>query len=118
MAAGASLGTGAAQAANAGPLITRKIPSTGEMLPVIGLGTSGPFEVGNSATDRAPLQEVLTAFFASGARLIDTSPMYSTAEGVLGDLLTPSMQKEVFLATKVWTRGDREGVEQMKHSAQ
>jgi diketogulonate reductase-like aldo/keto reductase len=117
MAAGASLGTGA-QAANAGPLITRRIPSTGEMLPVIGLGTSGPFEVGNSATDRAPLKEVLTAFFASGARLIDTSPMYSTAEGVLGDLLTASMQKEVFLATKVWTRGDREGVEQMKHSAQ
>jgi diketogulonate reductase-like aldo/keto reductase len=117
MAAGASLGSGA-HAANAGPLITRKIPSTGETLPVIGLGTSGPFEVGNSAADRGPLKDVLTAFFASGARLIDTSPMYSTAEGVLGDLLTASMQKEVFLATKVWTRGEREGVEQMKHSAQ
>src|SRR5262249_29855512 len=117
MAAGASLGTGAS-AASGEPLITRKIPSTGEAIPVLGLGTSGPFEVGNSGTDRAPLKEVLTAFFASGARLIDTSPMYSTAEGVLGELLTPAMQKDVFLATKVWTRGDREGAEQMNHSAQ
>jgi aryl-alcohol dehydrogenase-like predicted oxidoreductase len=109
---------GTVAAASAGPLITRKIPSTGEELPVIGLGTSGPFEVGTSKSDRAPLKEVLDAFFAAGARLIDTSPMYSTAETVLGDLLTSSQQQKVFLATKVWTRGDREGAEQMKHSAQ
>lgn len=117
MAAGASIGTGASAAAS-GPLITRKIPSTGEALPVIGLGTSGPFEVGSSANDRGPLKEVLSAFFAAGAKLIDTSPMYSTAEAVLGELLTSSMHNNVFLATKVWTRGEREGVEQMKHSAQ
>jgi diketogulonate reductase-like aldo/keto reductase len=101
-----------------GPLITRKIPSTGEAVPVIGLGTSGPFEVGDSASARAPLKEVLEAFFAAGAKLIDTSPMYSTAEGVLGDLLTPQMHERVFLATKVWTRGEREGIAQMKKSAQ
>ena len=118
MAAGASLGSGASAAASPGPLLTRKIPSSGDSIPVLGLGTSGPFEVGNSATDRKPLKEVLDAFFAAGGRLIDTSPMYSTAEGVLGDLLTASMQEHVFLATKVWTRGEREGVEQMKHSAQ
>lgn len=117
MAAGASLGSGAS-AASSGPLITRKIPSTGEALPIIGLGTSGPFEVGSSPNDRAPLKEVLNAFFAAGARLVDTSPMYSTAEGVLGELFTPSMHERMFLATKVWTRGEREGVEQMKHSAQ
>lgn len=117
MAAGASLGEGAS-AASSGPLITRRIPSTGEAIPILGLGTSGPFEVGNAPADRAPLKEVLSAFFAAGARLVDTSPMYSTAEGVLGDLLTPSMQERVFLATKVWTRGEREGVEQMKHSEQ
>jgi aryl-alcohol dehydrogenase-like predicted oxidoreductase len=117
MAAGASL-RGTAAAASAGPLITRKIPSTGEEIPVIGLGTSGPFEVGTSKSDRAPLKEVLDGFFGAGARLIDTSPMYSTAEGVLGELLTSSQQEKVFLATKVWTRGDREGIEQMKHSAQ
>jgi diketogulonate reductase-like aldo/keto reductase len=118
MAAGAAVSGSAAAAAATGPLLTRKIPSSGEAIPVIGLGTSGPFEVGNSATGRAPLKEVLNGFFAAGARLIDTSPMYSTAETVLGDLMTPSMQERVFLATKVWTRGEREGVEQMKHSAE
>lgn len=101
-----------------GALITRRIPATGEELPVIGLGTSGPFEVGKSNAERAPLRQVLNAFFAAGAKLIDTSPMYSTAETVLGDLLTPAMHQRVFLATKVWTRGEREGEEQMKHSAQ
>ncbi|MEP7242528.1 MAG: aldo/keto reductase [Gammaproteobacteria bacterium] len=116
MAAGVAV-SGGAVAAAAGALITRKIPSTGEALPVIGLGTSGPFEVGNSPAARAPLKEVLNGFFASGARLIDTSPMYSTAEAVLGDLMTPSMQEHVFLATKVWTRGESEGVLQMQHSA-
>ncbi|HEV7716747.1 MAG TPA: aldo/keto reductase, partial [Steroidobacteraceae bacterium] len=116
MAAGVAV-SGGAVGAPADALITRKIPSTGEALPVIGLGTSGPFEVGNSAAARDPLKEVLEGFFAAGARLIDTSPMYSTAEAVLGDLLTPAMQAKVFLATKVWTRGEREGVEQMTHSA-
>ncbi|HVY81300.1 MAG TPA: aldo/keto reductase [Steroidobacteraceae bacterium] len=117
MAASASLGA-SARAAAAGPLLTRKIPSSGESLPALGLGTSGSFEVGDSPKEREPLKEVLHAFFAAGGRLIDTSPMYSTAEAVLGDLLTPSMQERVFLATKVWTRGEAEGVEQMKHSAQ
>jgi len=115
VAAAASAG---ARAAAAGPLITRKIPSSGEAIPVIGLGTSGPFEAGNSPAERAPLKEVLDAFFAAGARLIDTSPMYSTAEGVLGDLMTPAMHERVFLATKVWTRGQREGVQQMTKSGE
>jgi aryl-alcohol dehydrogenase-like predicted oxidoreductase len=97
-------------------MITRKIPSSGEALPVIGLGTSGPFEVGSSAVERAPVAEVLEAFFAGGGQLIDTSPMYSTAEAVLGDLLTPQMHERVFMATKVWTRGERAGVEQMSRS--
>jgi aryl-alcohol dehydrogenase-like predicted oxidoreductase len=105
-------------AASAEALITRKIPSSAEELPIIGLGTSGPFEVDATESERAPLREVLTAFFAAGARLIDTSPMYSTAEGVLGELLTTQMHERAFLATKVWTRGARSGVEQMTHSAQ
>jgi aryl-alcohol dehydrogenase-like predicted oxidoreductase len=98
--------------------ILRKIPSSGESLPVIGLGTSGPFEVGDSSAARAPLQQVLDAFFAANGRLIDTSPMYSSAERVLGDLLTPQMHRRAFLATKVWTSGERSGIEQMTHSAQ
>jgi aryl-alcohol dehydrogenase-like predicted oxidoreductase len=99
-------------------LLTRKIPSSGEALPVIGLGTSGPFEVGADRATRAPLADVLETFFAAGATLIDTSPMYSTAEDVLGDLLTPPMQQRAFIATKVWTRGEQEGIAQMTRSAQ
>jgi diketogulonate reductase-like aldo/keto reductase len=116
--AAAAATSGGAGAISAGPLITRKIPSTGEAIPVIGLGTSGPFEVGNSPSERAPLKEVLEAFFAAGARLIDTSPMYSTAEGVLGELMSPAMHERVFLATKVWTRGERDGVQQMTKSGE
>jgi aryl-alcohol dehydrogenase-like predicted oxidoreductase len=97
-------------------VLERRIPSSGETLPVIGLGTSGPFEVGTGAAERAPLAQVLTAFFAAGARLIDTSPMYSTAERVLGELLSEDMHRHAFLATKVWTRGERAGVEQMRKS--
>jgi len=111
-------GAAPAVATAAAPLIRRRIPSSGEELPIIGLGTSGPFEVDAAEAHRAPLREVLGAFFAAGARLIDTSPMYSTAEGVLGDLLSPQMRESAFLATKVWTRGESEGIEQMRHSAQ
>ena len=64
---------------------------------------------------------MLRAFFAGGATLIDTSPMYSTAEAVLGDLLTPEQQAKVFVATKVWTpgsggHGEQKGIEQMQRS--
>ena len=111
----------AAHAAASDKLLLRKIPSSGELLPAIGLGTSGPFEVGESERDRAPLLEVLTAFFGKGATLIDTSPMYSSAESVLGDLLTDEQQAKVFLATKVWTpnsggHGAQKGIEQMQRS--
>jgi aryl-alcohol dehydrogenase-like predicted oxidoreductase len=99
-------------------LLTRKVPSSGEELPVIGLGTSGPFEVGESAAQREPLAQVLAGFFAGGARLIDTSPMYSSAERVLGELLTPEQHAHAVLATKVWTSGARSGIEQMTHSAE
>ena len=99
-------------------LLQRKIPSSGEALPLIGLGTSGPFEVGTAAAQRAPLSQVLAAFFAAGGRLIDTSPMYSSAEQVLGELLSADMQQRGFLATKVWTRGERAGIEQMNRSQQ
>ena len=61
---------------------------------------------------------MLAAFFAAGAKLIDTSPMYSTAEGVLGDLMTPEMREHAFIATKVWTHGERQGVQQMTKSGE
>ena len=60
-------------------MITRPIPSSGEAMPVIGLGTWQAFDVGNNAAARMPLKEVLTRFTGAGARLIDTSPMYGSA---------------------------------------
>jgi aryl-alcohol dehydrogenase-like predicted oxidoreductase len=112
---------GAAPGDTAGKLIMRRVPSTGETLTAIGLGTSGPFEVGAEESARAPLREVLRVFFDAGATLIDTSPMYSNAEAVLGALLTPEQQSKVFMATKVWTPGsggaaEQKGVEQMQRS--
>ena len=123
MSGAAAMGAANVADANAiaGTLLLRKIPSTGEMIPAIGLGTSGPFEATSEEKARAPLREVLRAFFAGGATLIDTSPMYSTAEAVLGDLLTPEQQARVFMATKVWTpgsggHGEAKGMEQMQRS--
>jgi aryl-alcohol dehydrogenase-like predicted oxidoreductase len=85
-----------------GPLKTRSIPSTGEKIPVIGMGTSGSFEVGDSASERDPLREVLRRFFAAGASLIDTAPTYGTAEDVLGALLAEQkLRPKAWIATKL-----------------
>jgi diketogulonate reductase-like aldo/keto reductase len=116
LAAQAGAASASAAGSTATALLQRSIPSSGEKIPVIGLGTSGPFEVGTAAEQRAPLGAVLEAFFAGGGTFIDTSPMYSTAEAVLGDLLTATMQERAFVATKVWTRGEQEGVRQMTRS--
>jgi diketogulonate reductase-like aldo/keto reductase len=91
----------------------RKIPKSGEEIPVIGLGTWKTFDV---ASDRArrPLIDVLRRFSEAGGRVIDTSPMYGKAEEAVG-ALGSNVQKP-FLATKVWTRGREAGVEQMKRS--
>jgi aryl-alcohol dehydrogenase-like predicted oxidoreductase len=110
-----------ASPAPAAKLLMRRIPSSGEAIPAVGLGTSGPFEVGTDEAARAPLREVLQGFFEGGATLIDTSPMYSTAESVLGDLLTDDQQAKAFIATKVWTpgsggHGEQKGIEQMQRS--
>jgi diketogulonate reductase-like aldo/keto reductase len=78
----------------------RAIPSTGETIPVIGMGTSGSFEV--DAAGREPLKEVLRRFVAGGASVIDTSPNYSNAEDVLGDLMAElGVRDQIFLATKL-----------------
>src|SRR4030095_10045015 len=94
-----------ARGAAVGNMIPRRIPTSGEALPRIGLATSESFEVDTAEGVRAPLREVLQAFFENGATLIDTSPMYSSAEKVLGELLTADQQEKAFIATKVWTPG-------------
>lgn len=102
--------------AAASTMLTRKIPSSGEAIPVIGLGTSGAFDVGESAVERAPLEEVLRLFFTSGATLIDTAPSYRRAEGVVGDLVAQIKPSRSFLATKVSARGKEASLEQLRHS--
>lgn len=101
-------------------MLTRKLPRTGEEIPVIGLGTWQTFDVGAAESERAPLVTVLKTFFAAGGRLIDSSPMYGRAESVVGDLLPPALPPGVtpFLATKVWTSGKARGEEQMNTSFQ
>lgn len=83
-----------------GTMLKRAIPSSGELIPVIGAGTSGSFEV--DMAGREPLREVLRIFVDGGATVIDTSPNYSNAEDVLGDLLAElGLRERIFLATKL-----------------
>jgi len=100
-------------------MLTRRIPSTGEAMPVIGLGTWRAFDIGVGAAARRPLGEVLRLLLDSGGRMIDSSPMYGRAEAVTGDLLADmNARPRAFLATKVWTTGRESGISQMQCSAQ
>ena len=105
-------------AAISGPLNTRVIPASGEKIPVIGMGTSGSFEVGDSAAGLDPLREVLERFFAAGATVIDTAPTYSMAEDRMGTLLAEQdLAGEAWLATKLsGVNGREEGMAQFKDS--
>ena len=107
----------AAQSVAGNRMNQRKIPSSGEMLPVVGCGTWRTFDVGGKPADRAPLAEVLKVMFDSGGSMIDSSPMYGAAEGVVGDLLAAAGTRDkAFIATKVWTSGRDNGIAQMKKS--
>ncbi len=100
-------------------MIARPIPSSGEAMPVVGLGTWQVFDVGNDERARAPLRAVLQALIAAGGRMIDTSPMYGSAEAVTGDLVAElGLRPRVFLATKVWTSGRDAGIAQMRRSSE
>jgi len=100
-------------------MITRPIPSSGEAMPVIGLGTWQVFDVGADETARQPLRAVLRELTDAGGRMIDSSPMYGRAEEVTGDLVSElGLRSHVFLATKVWTSGREAGIAQMRRSAE
>ncbi|HUT51001.1 MAG TPA: aldo/keto reductase [Alphaproteobacteria bacterium] len=99
------------------PMLTKAIPSSGEKLPVIGVGTYLTFDVGMNAEERARLTKVLDVLFAAGGRMIDSSPMYGRAEASSGALLgAMGGRRKAFIATKVWTSGREEGVAQMRRS--
>jgi len=92
---------GKAQTGTSG-LIARQIPHSGESLPVVGLGTSQVFEVGDDPARRQACAEVVKTLVAGGGKLIDTAPSYGNAESVVGDLLAATeLRGRVFLATKL-----------------
>jgi aryl-alcohol dehydrogenase-like predicted oxidoreductase len=116
IAAAASLSPALSLAADA-PLIRRAIPGTGEMLPVVGIGTSRVFDIGNDRDEWRERQAVLQHLFDGGGTLIDTAPSYQDAENVIGQLLrTMGARNRAFLATKVWADGKSEGDEQIAES--
>lgn len=94
--------------------ITRAIPSSGEKLPVIGLGSWITFNVGNDPRGRAASIAVMRDFFRAGGRMIDCSPMYGSSQGVIGEgLKTLAAQQQVFSAEKVWISSARGGPQQI-----
>ena len=105
------------RAAEQGVMVQRAIPSSGEMIPVIGLGTARSFDVSASAADRQPVEEVLALLVKHGGKLVDSSPMYGRAELVVGEIAKKlKLRDSLFLATKVWTTGRDAGIKQMEHS--
>jgi diketogulonate reductase-like aldo/keto reductase len=91
--------------------------STGEKIPVVGLGTWQTFDVGTKAEYTNPLKEVLKTLIDKGGKVVDSSPMYGKSEKVVGDLSTElSLNNKLFIATKVWTSGKDQGIKQMNES--
>src|SRR5216117_3620428 len=114
-------------AAESSTMLTRMIPSSGETLPVIGLGTWRAFDVDLTSDIRRQLEEVLSLFVKLGERGVDSSPMYGRAEEVIGELTAALGIRDklataspsgggLFLATKVWTHGKENGIKSMERS--
>ncbi|REC95133.1 aldo/keto reductase [Kushneria indalinina] len=97
--------------------ITRSIPSTGEALPVIGMGTWRTFNVGTDPELLDQRAEILELFFQRGGRVVDASPMYGSAEEAVGELIERlDRRDDLFAATKVWTRDETETREAVARS--
>jgi len=95
-------------------LISKPIPSSGERLPAIGVGTWQTFDVGGDAAARSPLREVLKLL---NGNVVDSSPMYGSSESVAGDLIAElGARDRLFIATKVYTSGRDAGIRQMEES--
>ena len=110
-------GSGKASETSQPEMLTRAIPSSGEKIPVVGLGTWQVFDVGPAPTERQPLEEVLSRFVTLGGRVVDSSPMYGRAEQVIGEIAARlKLRSSLFLATKVWTTGKEQGIASMEKS--
>ena len=100
-------------------MLKRVIPSSGEELPVIGLGTSRVFDIERSKNELNVREKILDIFYNNGGRLIDTSPMYGMSEEIIGITAKKYIEKNrFFLATKVWTEGRENGMRQIEESFQ
>lgn len=100
-------------------MLNRAIPSSGELLPVVGLGTWQSFDVSSNTTAMDPLKNVLKEMARLGGKVIDSSPMYGRSESMVGSLTQSlALQDHFFYATKVWTSGRDAGIAQMNTSAQ
>ncbi len=98
-------------------ILRKPIPRSGELLPVVGLGTWQTFDVGTGSSERAPLKEVLREFVQRSGCVIDSSPMYGRSETVVGEIAAElGVHKQLFVATKVWTSGRDAGMRQMEES--
>ena len=98
-------------------VLCRAIPSSGESLPSVGLGTWQTFDIGSSPEQRKILSQVLRELHRFGGAVIDSSPMYGASEKVVGDLTAKlGFKDQLFYATKVWTSGQRSGIAQMEAS--
>ena len=116
-AAGLALPISARTASESTTMLSRTIPSSGEKLPVIGLGTWRAFDVDLTTDNRRQLEEVLSLFVKLGGRVIDSSPMYGRAEEVIGELTAAlGIRDKIFLATKVWTHGKENGIKSIERS--
>jgi len=104
-----------AQAMRSAP-IERAIPSSGEKLPAIGMGTWITFDVAGDAAAGATRRLILSDFFDAGGRVIDSSPMYGSSEQVLGERMPPNAAGRLFAASKVWTVGALAGRRQAEAS--
>lgn len=97
----------------------RPVPSSGEHIPVVGLGTWQTFDVGSDPKARSTLAIVLNKLVTLGGSVVDSSPMYGTSESVVGELSEQmAMRDKLFMATKVWTSGRAAGIRQMEQSMQ
>jgi len=97
-------------------IIMKVIPSSGERIPAVGLGTSSTFRRA-AAGERDPIHEVIRQFAARGGKLIDTAPSYGDSEPVIGEIVTDlGVRDDLFLATKVRSEGSEAGIEEMSES--
>jgi diketogulonate reductase-like aldo/keto reductase len=100
-------------------MMTRPIPSTGEELPVIGLGTYSVFDVASTPEEIQIRKAIVDMLTGEGGSVIDTSPMYNRSEKVIGDIVAAGSPRDaLFVATKVWTSGREAGIRQMRRSAE